>query len=89
MLAFLMYDIAKARQVVALCNVAERQGVTADVVSLSSVGSESYWRHEQDILSDVVRIMRERHFDQEKYPELYQLRLQNQAGCLSGNIGLR
>ena len=84
MLAYLMYDLAKARQVVSLCHVAERQGVTADIVSDSSVGSESYWRNEQDILSDVVRIMRDRHFDEEGYPELYTLRLQNQARCLSG-----
>ena len=32
MLAFLVYDIAKARQMVNICNVAERQKVSAEVI---------------------------------------------------------
>ena len=61
LLAFLIYDIAKAKQVVSICNVAERKHISAEVVSDHYVGSESYWRHEQDILCDVVRIMKDRH----------------------------
>ena len=33
LLAFLIYDVAKAKQVVSICNVADRQGVTAEVIS--------------------------------------------------------
>ena len=67
------------REVVSICNVADRQGISAEVVSDHYVGSESYWRHEQDILFDVVRIMKERHQDRENYPELMQLQLRDQA----------
>ena len=83
MLAFLIYDVAKAKQVVSICNVADRQGVTAEVISDHYVGSEAYWRHEQDILSDVVRIMRKRHYDDVNYPELRYLRLAQKARCRS------
>ena len=41
-------------------------------------GSEAYWRHEQDILFDVVRQMKERHMDSE-YPELMELQLKGEA----------
>jgi len=42
-------------------------------------GSEAYWRHEQDILFDVVRQMKERHMDSENYPELMELQLKGEA----------
>ena len=61
MLGFLIYDVAKAKQVVSICNVAERKHISAEVVSDHYVGSESYWRHEQDVLCDVARIMKGRH----------------------------
>jgi len=41
-------------------------------------GSEAYWRHEQDILFDVVRQMKDRHNDSE-YPELMALQLKGEA----------
>ena len=69
-----------------ICNVADRQGVSAEVISDHYVGSESYWRHEQDILSDVVRIMRERHMDSAAHPELEYLRLNDQARCRSRGV---
>ena len=43
------------------------------------LGSEAYWRHEQDILFDVVRQMKERHMDSENYPELMELQLKGEA----------
>ena len=64
---------------VSICNVADRQGVSAEVISDHYVGSEAYWRHEQDILFDVVRVMKERHRDVENYPELMQLQLTGEA----------
>ena len=70
MLAFLIYDVAKARQVVSICNVAEREKMSAEIVSDHYVGSEAYWRHEQDILCDVVRIMEARHHVGAGYPAL-------------------
>ena len=79
MFAFLIYDIAKARQIVAICNVADRQKVSADIISDHYVGSESYWRHEQDILCDVVRIMKDRHDCNGSYPELVDLELQKKC----------
>ena len=63
-------DCSAARQVVSICNVAERNKVSSEVISDHYVGSEAYWRHEQDILADVVRIMRERHRSGAGYPAL-------------------
>ncbi|CAK0882662.1 unnamed protein product, partial [Prorocentrum cordatum] len=54
-LAFLLYDMATAQRISASLAIAERQGITPDVVADNSSTSESYWRHEQDILCDVVR----------------------------------
>ena len=34
---------------------AEQKKVTGDVIADNQSNSESYWRHEQDILCDVVR----------------------------------
>ena len=56
MLAFLLYDIHKAHQIVSVANVAEKKKLSAEAIADHYVGSESYWRHEQDILCDVVRI---------------------------------
>ena len=47
-LAFLLYDMATAQRISASIAVAERQGITSDVVADNSSTSESYWRHEQD-----------------------------------------
>ena len=54
MLAFLIYDIQKARQVISICNVANRQTVSAEIISDHYVGSESYWRNEQELRGDAV-----------------------------------
>ena len=53
--------------------------MSAEVVSDHYVGSESYWRHEQDISQDVVRIMKLRHTDAVGYPELVELQLLGKA----------
>ena len=66
-------------EVVAICKVAERQNISAEVVSDHYVGSEAYWRHEQDISQDVVRIMKLRHEDVAGYPELAELQLLGKA----------
>ena len=42
------------------------------------MGSESYWRHEQDIRCDVARIMKERHKEGGGYPALVDLTLTDQ-----------
>ena len=59
--------------------MAEKQKISAEVVSDHYVGSESYWRHEQDISQDVVRIMKLRHTDAVGYPELVELQLLGKA----------
>ena len=79
MLSFLIYDIAQARRTVSICQQAEKHKVSAEIISDHYVGSEAYWRHEQDILCDVVRIMRERHRDAVAYPQLSRLQLANNA----------
>ncbi|CAK0897525.1 unnamed protein product, partial [Prorocentrum cordatum] len=54
-LAFLLYDMATAQKISASLAVAEHRGITPDVVADNSSTSESYWRHEQDLLCDVVQ----------------------------------
>ena len=49
-----------SRQLVAAFTIADRQGLSPDVVSDNSVQSESYWRHEIDYTVDMVRTMREK-----------------------------
>ncbi|CAK0880619.1 unnamed protein product, partial [Prorocentrum cordatum] len=46
-LAFLLYDMVTAQRISASIAIAERQGITPDVVADNSSTSESYWRHEQ------------------------------------------
>ena len=71
MLIFLLYDIGTARQIMGTIALAEQRKLTPDVLMDNKSSSESYWRHEQDILCDVVRGMAERCEDQAKEPELY------------------
>ena len=40
------------------------------MISNHYVGSEAYWKNEQEILCDVVRVMKRRHRDPEHYPAL-------------------
>eukprot|EP00959_Pyramimonas_sp_CCMP1952_P175429 3666367-Pyramimonas_sp.AAC.1 len=52
-LAFLLYDMATAQRISASLAIAGQRGITPDVVADTSSTSESYWRHEQDLLCDV------------------------------------
>ena len=52
--------------------------MSAELVSDHYVGSEAYWRHEQDILADVVRIMRARHEDG-SYAGLTRMQMDHEA----------
>ena len=74
-----VYDLAKAKQILSICNVAEKQELSAEVTNDHYVGSEAYWRHEQDILADMVRIMRDRHQPEAGYPELVDLSLEHEV----------
>ena len=56
-LIFYLHDAFFARMLTTKMNVADRQGVTVDITADSSIQSESYWRHEQDITADIVRQM--------------------------------
>lgn len=70
MMLFLLTDIAKARQLMVVVSVAERKKVTPEVIAGHYPTCESYWRHEQDILCDMCRIMAARAQDP-AYPSLY------------------
>ena len=48
-----------AKQIMTKLTMAEHKNITPDVMSSGMTNSESYWRHEQDVLADVVRIMEE------------------------------
>ena len=47
-------------------------GLTADVLMRDSQSSSGYWEVVQDALSDLVRIMLVRCYDQQNYPHLYE-----------------
>ena len=54
---FYLHDCFFARMLLSKMTVAEQHGVTPDITADSTVQSESYWRHEQDITADIVRQM--------------------------------
>ena len=54
---FYLDDVFFARMFLSKMTVAEQHGVTPDITADSSIQSESYWRHEQDITADIVRQM--------------------------------
>ena len=56
-LLFYLHDVFFARMLLSTMTVAEQHGVTPDITADSSIQSESYWRHEQDITADIVRQM--------------------------------
>ena len=56
-LLFYLHDVFFARMLLSKMTVAEQHGVTPDITADSSIQSESYWRHEQDITADIVRQM--------------------------------
>jgi len=71
MLLFLIYDIATARQTLGKIATAENKGLSPDILADNKQNSESFWRHEQDILSDVVRQMEKKCTDKDNYPVLW------------------
>ena len=56
-LIFYLHDVFFARMLLSKMTVAEQHGVTPDITADSSIQSESYWRHEQNITADIVRQM--------------------------------
>ena len=54
---FYLHDRFFAKMLLEKITVAEQHGVTPDITADSSIQSESYWRHEQDITADIVRQM--------------------------------
>lgn len=54
-LSFYLHDAFFARHLLSKFTVAEKHGLTADVVSHSSVISEAFRRHAQDYTADLVR----------------------------------
>ena len=54
---FFLRDIHMSKQIMTKLTMAEQKNITPDVMSSGMTNSESYWRHEQDVLADVVRAM--------------------------------
>jgi hypothetical protein len=54
-LIFLLFDVTLARTTIAALHAAELHKISPDVATDNMTCSESYWRHEQDLLCDVVR----------------------------------
>ena len=71
MLLFLIYDIATARQTLGKIATAENKGLSPGILADNKQNSESFWRHEQDILSDVVRQMEKKCTGKDNYPVLW------------------
>ena len=55
MLCFLMYDIAMARALITTVQFAKKKNLTPDRVCDSYTYSETYWKHEIDIIQDLIR----------------------------------
>ena len=71
LVAFLIHDISLATSIMGKLHVADRRGLGAECLADNSQRQEGFWLHEQDLLCDVVRQMRQRCLDQEGHPELY------------------
>ena len=63
MLCFLMYDIAMARALITTVQFAKKSNLTPDRVCDSYCFSETDWRHEVDIVQDLIRVMDRRSRD--------------------------
>ena len=50
-----MYDIAMARALITTVQFAKKKNLTPDRVCDSYTFSETYWRHEIDIIQDLIR----------------------------------
>ena len=70
-LSFLIYDMSTAQRTMAQLAMASQKGLTGDVIADNTSNSESYWRHEQDILCDVVRQVGLRRGRGSAYPNLF------------------
>ncbi len=55
MLCFLMYDMAMARALITTVQFAKKKNLTPDRVCDSYTYSETYWRHEIDVIQDLIR----------------------------------
>ena len=55
MLQCLLYDIHMARSLMMLVSIAERQNAAPETLSTNYHTFDIYWKHQADILSDVVR----------------------------------
>ena len=71
-LTFFLYEKHLAQKFFNAHVRAKRMGVTGDVMARDSQASAGYWEIVQDALSDLVRIMLQRCYDKENYPDLYQ-----------------
>ena len=58
-----MYDIAMARALITTVQFAKKKNLTPDRVCDSYTFSEPYWRHEIDIIQDIIRIFERRSQD--------------------------
>ena len=70
-LAFFLYEREQASKFFAAQHMANRMGITADVLTRDSQASAGYWEIVQDALADLVRIMLLRCYDEQHYPQLY------------------
>ena len=70
-LPFFLYERHMARKFFAAHVRGQSMGVTGDVMTRDSQASGGYWESTQDALADLVRIMLQRCYDKENYPELY------------------
>ena len=55
----------------AVLTLAEQRSLPPDIMTDNQQESESYWRHEQDYLDDVVRQMSKRCDDRDGHPDLW------------------
>ena len=69
-----MYDIAMARALITTVQFAKKKNLTPDRVCDSYTYSETYWRHEVDIIQDLIRQFERRSRDP-KETKLYALAL--------------
>ncbi len=69
-LAFFLYEVDLANRYFNAHARAKRMGLTGDVMARDSQSSSGYWEITQDALSDVVRVMLGRCYDEVGYPQL-------------------
>ena len=73
-LSFLLYEKQIAQKYFFANTQAQQLGVTADVMARDSQASAGYWEIVRDALSDLVRIMLIRCFDEINHKQLYDTR---------------